>query len=342
MLQATYNDNTYTFYVTLKDAQSSTVANSLYLFKFTNDMSGAVKYGYGQNQVVNDRYAKFNIYSTAFEDEDVLTGKVNFSPNGYWKYEVYWVKGTLAACDVPNPTKNMVWECTNSVGDVIDTGDLNAENYEIKNLAAGTYTMKSYCYADLPPSANFNTANSFIINEKSCSVTAKRLLLFTKVKSSKLTSTISFTSIAPIGYEIRFSGASNYSYIVKTSPENISMTLGNDKNGYVCQVYNGATLVDTYSDFIPRANLSNLNFGDESTVITNDFYDELYCSQDVMLGSAFFTWKSKNNALSPSSDYLSSDPIEIGKLLVSEQLGEEQVQYTQNKTTESTNYIYND
>ena len=100
MLQAKYNNNTYTFYVTLADAAYTSLSSLSFLFKFTNDMSGAVKYGYGQNGIINERYCKFEIYSTAGGTiaESVFGGVVNFNPNGYWKYEIMLTDGSFDPC----------------------------------------------------------------------------------------------------------------------------------------------------------------------------------------------------------------------------------------------------
>ena len=56
MLHAQYDNTKYVFYVTTSDAQSYTSSTSStlgYLFKFTNDMTGDVKWGYGQDQYVS-------------------------------------------------------------------------------------------------------------------------------------------------------------------------------------------------------------------------------------------------------------------------------------------------
>ena len=102
MLHITYG-STGTFYVTTEEKRIDTsVASSKIrlLFKFTNDMDKRVVYAYGQSQVHNDairtyqRSTKVTIghHST----ENVFTGKVNFKPFGYYKYEVFEVSWTGA------------------------------------------------------------------------------------------------------------------------------------------------------------------------------------------------------------------------------------------------------
>ena len=62
--------------------------NTRYLFKFTNDMSGAVQYAYPEQQLYN-RYSMFSFSYNA--TPDVFLGRVDLKPAGYWKYEVYEV-----------------------------------------------------------------------------------------------------------------------------------------------------------------------------------------------------------------------------------------------------------
>tara|TARA_Y100000004_G_scaffold193180_1_gene255202 strand:- start:6 stop:497 length:492 start_codon:yes stop_codon:yes gene_type:complete len=94
MLQATYKSSPYVFYVSTEDNRidtTVTTAQIRYLFKLTNDMSKAVKYGYGQNQTVYDRYTKMELKHKAVGAENVYNGEVDLVPNGYWQYEIYEV-----------------------------------------------------------------------------------------------------------------------------------------------------------------------------------------------------------------------------------------------------------
>jgi len=91
MIHATYG-STATFYTTTEEKRIDTAvpkAQIRYLFKFTNDLSGSVVYGYGQSQAVNDRYTSVQILHNT--TENVYEGKVDFKPNGYWTYEIYEV-----------------------------------------------------------------------------------------------------------------------------------------------------------------------------------------------------------------------------------------------------------
>ena len=91
MIHATYG-STATFYTTTEEKRLDTAvpkAQIRYLFKFTNDLSGGVVYGYGQSQAVNDRYTSVQVLHNT--TENVYEGKVDFKPTGYWTYEIYEV-----------------------------------------------------------------------------------------------------------------------------------------------------------------------------------------------------------------------------------------------------------
>ena len=97
MLHITYG-STGTFRVTTEEKRINTSAISSkirLLFKFTNDLDKRVVYAYGQSQVHNDsirvyqRHTKVTILHNT--TENVFQGEVDFSPFGYWKYEIYEV-----------------------------------------------------------------------------------------------------------------------------------------------------------------------------------------------------------------------------------------------------------
>ena len=84
--------STISSYLTLEEKRIHTAVDASkvrYLFKFTNDMTGTVKYCYGRKYTTNDRYVK-NTF-THNTTEDLLTFKINFKPCGFWNYEVYEV-----------------------------------------------------------------------------------------------------------------------------------------------------------------------------------------------------------------------------------------------------------
>lgn len=89
MIQVTTNSSFHA-YIQTQDVRlgTSNNANTRYLFKFTNDMSGAVQYAYPEQQLFN-RYSKFSFSYNSVPD--VYLGRVDLKPSGYWKYEVYEV-----------------------------------------------------------------------------------------------------------------------------------------------------------------------------------------------------------------------------------------------------------
>tara|TARA_R100001244_G_scaffold51384_1_gene44711 strand:+ start:541 stop:1014 length:474 start_codon:yes stop_codon:yes gene_type:complete len=95
--------STISSYLTLEEKRIHTAVDASkikYLFKFTNDMTAAVKYCYGKKLTTNDRYIKNEfLHNTT---EDVLTSEINFKPYGFWYYEVYevsWIETPALAAE---------------------------------------------------------------------------------------------------------------------------------------------------------------------------------------------------------------------------------------------------
>ena len=103
MITGVYGSNIVA-YLTLEEKRINTSAvqsKVKYLFKFTNDMTGTVKYTYSTKGTTNDRYVK-NTF-THNTSEDTFNGRINFKPYGFWKYEVYevtWI-GTISEDGAP-------------------------------------------------------------------------------------------------------------------------------------------------------------------------------------------------------------------------------------------------
>ncbi len=113
MIQLNYKDATYTFNVTTEDVRIDTSVPRTqirHLFKFTNDMDGGVKYAYGATETINDRYTRIRMTSEVPPNENTFTGRIDFIPNGYWKYEVYEVSYNGTA--VVNATQAPATEST--------------------------------------------------------------------------------------------------------------------------------------------------------------------------------------------------------------------------------------
>lgn len=360
MLKATYKNNIYTFYVTLVDAEQyendgsfpNPPVGTKFLIKFTNDMSGAEKWVYAVTKTINERYVSFELYNSTLANEDVELGKINFAETGYWKYEIYWmfIAGVApASCNVFNPLETGTWECTNASGTVIDSGNLNVENYEITGLDAGTYTIKEYSTCNPPPFSQPSTGINTLTQTLSYNLCAsgERELIFTKVVRNIDTCSFHITSKAHIGFEIRFENAfRTYSHILTSDPEDVVMEIstGNlldDADPYLVYLYNAlGVLVRTYNTVYAMRKPTTLRGGE--ILASNNQWEDVNCGSSVALGSIIFAWENTGN--SPNAGYMTKyqAPLEIGKLLVEEPQGEEQVRYTQHESPNDTNYIYND
>jgi hypothetical protein len=122
MQHATYGSTT-NFYVTTEDKRIDTTVPSTqirFLVKFTNDLSGNVKYSYGQSQTIRERYTDFSF--THNTTENVFTGAINLTPFGYYKYEVYEVSfnGTVPTLDANTAPINET-DAANNTGSVHGT-----------------------------------------------------------------------------------------------------------------------------------------------------------------------------------------------------------------------------
>ena len=96
MIQAITETN-LTTYLQTEDNRIDTLVGSdkiRHLVKFSNDMDKSIQYAYSTVHLIYDRYTKFVFDYNA--TPDVYTGKVNFIPSGFWKYEVYEVSWTGA------------------------------------------------------------------------------------------------------------------------------------------------------------------------------------------------------------------------------------------------------
>ena len=347
MLHVEYNNNTYTFYVTVKDI-TNIQSYQGFLFKFTNDMSGDVKYGYGQNKEVFDRYAKCEIFSTQAGTvlESVSGGIVNFEPNGYWKYELFladWSEGTPCP---PNPSEFGSWQCTDVADTVIASGKMNVDVYKLDNLVDDTYEIMEFDTCNPPPTAVIGVSISQTLTLKSCTEGGgdpERFLNFTRVERHSSTNTFYIDSVAEIDSEIRiYNWQRTYTHKITSSPESfdIDITTNTYYNSYTVELWVNDVLIDTYNNI---TTLSSDIIPDQQCILcsNNEYVDiEGSCPTTFnTLGSIFFGWNGNNNSVGGD---IYGGAIEVGKLLASEQVGAEQVQYTQNENPSKDNYIYND
>ena len=91
MIQA-ITETDLTTYLQTEDNRIDTSVGSdkiRHLVKFTNDMDKSIQYAYSTVHLIYDRYTKFVFDYNA--TPNVYTGKVDFLPSGFWKYEVYEV-----------------------------------------------------------------------------------------------------------------------------------------------------------------------------------------------------------------------------------------------------------
>lgn len=96
MIHVTYGNNLIA-YLSLEDQrinQSVDKDKIRYLFKFTNDLTKAIKYSYAESLTHNERYVKCEFIHDL--NDDLYMYKINLKPYGYWKYEVYEVSWTGA------------------------------------------------------------------------------------------------------------------------------------------------------------------------------------------------------------------------------------------------------
>tara|TARA_R110002051_G_scaffold5002_1_gene27119 strand:+ start:704 stop:1186 length:483 start_codon:yes stop_codon:yes gene_type:complete len=91
MIQA-ITETTVEAFVQTEDNRINTAVASTqirHLVKFTNDMDKSIQYAYGALETIYNRYTyfRFEYHTTPY----VFSGRINFLPAGYWKYEVYEV-----------------------------------------------------------------------------------------------------------------------------------------------------------------------------------------------------------------------------------------------------------
>jgi hypothetical protein len=118
-------------------------------------MSENVVYAYGQGQGVNDRYTKVELISGV---NSVYTGTVNFSPSGYWTYEIFEVswQGTsvvLSDTTAPKTETQVLTPPANTKGVVkgsIEKGKLNVSeasgSEEVQYTEHSAPTGTNYIY----------------------------------------------------------------------------------------------------------------------------------------------------------------------------------------------------
>ena len=343
MLEATYKDTKYTFNITTKDVSVLNPPFSAFLFKFTNDMSGDVKWAYGQNTVIRNRYTTVDFFHDT--TESVFDGKVNFNPQGYWKYDVYEIPFSttpvLDDCNAVNPSLTN-WDVNDTSG-TLDSGTFDLYDYKLSNCTSALSPYSFNLYPDCTPTGGSETAT---VVYKTQEVNPERLIHVDTITQTPTGIIVTMSSIVPTTrYTIEFGSS-----IVVTigAQQNLTVFLpdvSTDLSGtsYTFKLYEGVQLKDIYNNITSATNPSGVTNNATVMFINNEY--ETGWGGGTDLGSIFFTAQYLLFPIlpyvPPSGTTLEDLKIEVGKLLINEQEGAEQVQYNQHSTTD-TNYIYND
>ena len=334
MLQVTYSDYQYTFYVSLLENRNNSKTNQVlspyltdssygYLWKFTNDMSGEEQWSYGVKGVMNDRYVSYNFFNDS--TKNVYTGKLQLIPKGYYKYEIFEVvdnngcsasgcdtfSSTLGSCPDPTLTSGCKWELKQS-STVVETGTGDLSNKEFSGLAANTYTAYVYQNDSVSSPTNIVTEN-IVIASKTCSSDPDRYLLITKVDQQKEYMGVTISSIAPADYYVVFTSADSTTYIkhtITSNPETFTINLpayttyqeatgANFTAGYGTYnvyLYNASNvLVDTYNQ-ITAMSSDMPSPANVFVLAKNNAYTTTACSQGVATGSIFVASTSADSS----------------------------------------------
>ena len=97
MIQAITETNFTAYINTEANRIDTSVASTQikHLMKFTNDLDGAVFYGYGATENIYNRYTKFTFtYVASPAVPDIYLGQTRLLPSGYYKYEAWEVSWT--------------------------------------------------------------------------------------------------------------------------------------------------------------------------------------------------------------------------------------------------------
>ena len=362
MLQAIYQEPIYTFYVTTEDRRinrSVPVANLWFLFKFTNNMSGAVKWSYGQNAVVYDRYTKVEFTQVDIptqQPEDPFLGLIDLWENGYWNYEVYecsseTVISVLTNCNAPlSPSADFgSFTISDFAGNVLKS-----------DVFINTTSVFHNQYVDNLDGTDDSPTLFNPIMQLSCGVTLgtqgirvqqqvlpEGVLQYIELANCVQTSTgITFDVISnmPIGYSYSFfkyvGSVVTELYIteITTNPQTTSHSIAE------YSPYNGSlNLVQMFTYSASGGSASGLDFGKNydmyplkkqpslfgrvsQLIVNHEWLDAV--GNVTKKGNGWFMAVNGETLNSTSSGLLNiNGKVEQGKLYVSETAGEEQVQY---------------
>tara|TARA_R100001244_G_scaffold96051_1_gene72007 strand:- start:1218 stop:2264 length:1047 start_codon:yes stop_codon:yes gene_type:complete len=348
MLEAKYKDIKYTFNITTKDVSTIVSPFMVFLFRFTNDMTGDVKWSYGQNAVVRNRYTTVDFFH--YVAEDMFTGRINFNPNGYWKYDVYQIPfyegvPVLDECNAINPLA-INWNIKNLASTLLDSGTFDLYDYKISGLTADKSPYNLNLYPGCPQAEILPATVLY----KTQALNPERFVHVDKITQTPTGIVVDIYSTSPQRSFIEFTptsgGNSITTPITTTTPYNISIFLPDLSSGltgtnYDFKLYVDNALIDTYNTIVSETKPSG-NTNNATVLFVNNDYETGW-GGGTDLGSAFFTAQYLLfNVDVPEGTTFEDLKVEVGKLLVEETEGEEQVRYTQNEEPEGTNYIYNE
>ena len=365
MLQAVYKTSPYVFYLSTEDNRIDTsktdTDNLKYLFKLTNDMSGEIQYAFGQNQVVYDRYTKLEL--THSLTPLYYSGEVNLAPNGYYNYKLYEYSGDItsatACATVPDPATEKygyVKMILSSGGATFSTFNLtpNSIDFLISDLEAVAYQMDVYDNCDVKV---VGLGSSITIPTITAQTNGERWLEITDYTTTTGGCTVTIKSNAPVGYSYDFATDQSGPYVfyqvtnITSDPQTTThtFTYAADQLGFEIRMYDSTggdagtgSLVYAAADApqIAVRDSSNKKYGTVMQMAHNPV--SVDAGGTVLAKGNLWTNTRYNTT------YLSSSPsyyalqglVTQGKLYVSEEVGREQVQYTQNSPAEGTNYIW--
>tara|TARA_R110002020_G_scaffold40482_2_gene119637 strand:- start:3247 stop:4332 length:1086 start_codon:yes stop_codon:yes gene_type:complete len=358
MLQAVYKTSPYVFYLSTEynriDTSKTNMNNLLYLFKLTNDMSGEIQYAFGSNQVIENRYSKFELYHNT--TPTYWMSRVNLVPNGYWNYELYEYSGDsesgTTCATVPDPATNKIgyYKIVSQAGNIVKSDnftigtDLYNQSVEIDYADIGNtdFVLQNTC-----ETVNIETFTAPV--GLSVSVySAFPLLAFDNV--AQTATGISFDVVAntPVGYSYTLQQGSGaiVTTNITSDPQTNSYTYSQVGQPNLAANKVQITLLDGSSNPVSISNLYAYPISNPSSYygfllpIAVQSYYSISGGTDIK-GKIYFCGVYGGAGMETEKNYYTLQGLTTqGKLYVSEPSGEEQVQYTQHTEPSSTNYIW--
>ena len=166
MIQATRETNFIAYIETEAERIDTTVTSAQirHLVKFSNDLDGAVFYAYATAEVINDRYTSLSF--TYNPSGDIYTGRLDLTPAGYFKYELYevsWIGAvtlTLATAPATELDVLPVLATNGVVQGLVAIGKLylgeKSGDEEVSYTEYEAPSVTNYIYTGVPSPVIFN------------------------------------------------------------------------------------------------------------------------------------------------------------------------------------------